>query len=221
MSGNAILIFFFVFLFCVVCFLGPHLQHMEVPRLGVELELQLLAYATATATPDPSHTFHLHHSSWQCQILYPLKETRDRTHNLMDLRFFNRWAMEGTPGIPEFRFRLPCLIPIRMFPDMRICLQNTLSLWVSKVRWCPVITLSLPPLSTQRGKRALPILVSHSGSQPVTLLENVDTFSLGASCPAQPHPSPRVLAKLLWLLLPRGFVSTTMQSHLPCFKMSG
>ena len=33
-----ILVFFFSFLF-----LGSHLQHMEVPRLGVELELQLLA----------------------------------------------------------------------------------------------------------------------------------------------------------------------------------
>ena len=39
--------FFFVFV-------GPHLRHMEVPRLGVELELQLLAYATATAMPDLS-----------------------------------------------------------------------------------------------------------------------------------------------------------------------
>ena len=27
-------------------FSGPHLWHMEVPKLGVELELQLLAYAT-------------------------------------------------------------------------------------------------------------------------------------------------------------------------------
>ena len=26
---------------------GPHLWHMEVPRLGVEWELQLLAYTTA------------------------------------------------------------------------------------------------------------------------------------------------------------------------------
>ena len=33
-----LLIFFFFF-----CFLGPHGQHMEVSRLGVELELQLLA----------------------------------------------------------------------------------------------------------------------------------------------------------------------------------
>ena len=28
-------------------FLGPHLRHMEVPRLGVESELQLLAYTKA------------------------------------------------------------------------------------------------------------------------------------------------------------------------------
>ena len=38
--------------FCLfVCFLGPHLWHMEVRRLGVESELQQLAYYTrATAT---------------------------------------------------------------------------------------------------------------------------------------------------------------------------
>ena len=28
--------------FCLFRFLGPHPQHMEVPKLGVELELQLL-----------------------------------------------------------------------------------------------------------------------------------------------------------------------------------
>ena len=31
----------------IFCFSGPHLQHMEVSRLGAELELQLLAYTTA------------------------------------------------------------------------------------------------------------------------------------------------------------------------------
>ena len=30
-----------IYLF-VFCFFGPHPQHMEVPRLGVEAELQLL-----------------------------------------------------------------------------------------------------------------------------------------------------------------------------------
>ena len=34
--------------------LWPHLWHMEVPRLGVELKLPLPAYTTGTATPDPS-----------------------------------------------------------------------------------------------------------------------------------------------------------------------
>ena len=42
---------FIVFNFTLV-FLGPHRQHMEVPRLGDESELQPLGYATATATPD-------------------------------------------------------------------------------------------------------------------------------------------------------------------------
>ena len=50
-----------------VLFLGLHLQHMEVPRLGVESELQLPA--TATATPDPSHVCTLRCSWWQHQIL--------------------------------------------------------------------------------------------------------------------------------------------------------
>ena len=44
-------------------FLGPHLQYVEVPRLGVELELQLQAYTTALATWDPSCVCDLHHSS--------------------------------------------------------------------------------------------------------------------------------------------------------------
>ena len=47
-------------LFCLYYFfflfrhMEVHLQHMEVPRLGLELELQLLAYTTTKAAPDPS-----------------------------------------------------------------------------------------------------------------------------------------------------------------------
>ena len=58
-----------------------HMWHIEVPRLWVESELQLEAYATAMQ--DPSHVCDLYHSSWQCQILNPLNEARDPTHNLM------------------------------------------------------------------------------------------------------------------------------------------
>ena len=46
-------------------FLGLHLWHKEVPRLGVELELWPLAYTTSTALQDPS---------W---VLNPLSEARD------------------------------------------------------------------------------------------------------------------------------------------------
>ena len=82
---------------CVCVCLGPHLQHMEVPRLGVESELQLLAYTTATAIPDPSGVCDLHYSSWQRRILNPLSKDRDRTCNLMvpsQIRFC--WATTGT-----------------------------------------------------------------------------------------------------------------------------
>ena len=51
-SMNTLLLFFF--------FLGMHLWHMEVPRLGVESELQLLAYrvraVSATCTTAHSNT---------------------------------------------------------------------------------------------------------------------------------------------------------------------
>ena len=52
--GVILMKFFFSFLY-------PHLQHMEVPRLGGKSELQLPAY-TATATWDPSRVCVLQHS---------------------------------------------------------------------------------------------------------------------------------------------------------------
>ena len=67
-----------------ITFLGPHLWHMEVPRLGVESELQLPAYTIVTATPDPIRVCYLDHSFWQHRILNPLSGTRDQTHILMD-----------------------------------------------------------------------------------------------------------------------------------------
>ena len=42
-----------------------------------------VACATAMATWDLSCVYYLHHSSRQHQILNPLSEGRDRTHNLM------------------------------------------------------------------------------------------------------------------------------------------
>ena len=65
-AGNA---FFFLFVF-----LGPHPQHKEFPRLGVESEPQLPAYITATATWHPSRVCNLYHSSGQRGILNPLSK---------------------------------------------------------------------------------------------------------------------------------------------------
>ena len=72
--------------FVLFCFLGLHLQHLHVPRLGVESELKLPAYTTATAPWDPGCVCSLCHSSRQCQILKPLSEARDGTHILVDTR---------------------------------------------------------------------------------------------------------------------------------------
>ena len=65
-----------VFIYYLFCFLllGLHVQHMEVPRLGVKSEQWLPAYATATATWDLNHVCDLHQSSRQHQILNPLIE---------------------------------------------------------------------------------------------------------------------------------------------------
>ena len=65
-------------------FLGLHLPHMEVPRLGIQLELQLLAYTTATAMQHLSRVCNLPHSSWQHRILNPQNEAGDRTCILVD-----------------------------------------------------------------------------------------------------------------------------------------
>ena len=77
-----------------------HQEHMEFPKLGVQLELLLTAYATATAMPDPSCVCYLPHSSWQCQILNPLSKARDQTHNLVlpsQIRYC--CASTGTPHL--------------------------------------------------------------------------------------------------------------------------
>ena len=91
----------FLFFFSSVL-LGPHLQRMEVPRLGVQSALLLPAYTTATAMQDPSRICDLHHSSWQHQILEPLSEARDRTRNLMVPSQFVSTAPRWELQVPKF-----------------------------------------------------------------------------------------------------------------------
>ena len=91
---------FIVFVKFVLLFLGPNLQHMEVPRLGVELELHLSAPAPATATQDVSCICDLPHSSklMATQILNPQSKARDWTDILMNTsQVHYLWATTGTP----------------------------------------------------------------------------------------------------------------------------
>ena len=71
--------------YIILLFLKAIPQHMEVPRLGVELELQLPACTTATATLDLSHLCNLHLGSWQCQMTYTPSEAKDQTHIPADI----------------------------------------------------------------------------------------------------------------------------------------
>ena len=82
--SNFFLSFFF---FLLSVFLGLHLQHMEVPRLGNELEAAaagLYLSSQQHQLPDLSCIFDLHHSSQQCLLFSPLSLTRDWTCVLMD-----------------------------------------------------------------------------------------------------------------------------------------
>ena len=67
-------------LWCCLCwsfFLGPHLQHKEIPRLG--------SNQSCSCWPTPQ--------SQQCQILNPLSKARDWYHNLMDTSpVHSHWA---------------------------------------------------------------------------------------------------------------------------------
>ena len=93
------------FLFVCFAFLGPHMQHIEIPRLGVESELQVLGWATAISMQDLSHICDLYHSSWQYQILNPLNKAWYQTWILMDIsQVCHPWTTIRTPKWDFFYF---------------------------------------------------------------------------------------------------------------------
>ena len=58
LTGDGWVLFYFIlfyFILFLVCFLGPHLQHTEVPGLQVESELQLPAYNTFSNSGSELH----------------------------------------------------------------------------------------------------------------------------------------------------------------------
>ena len=88
------------------CFLGPHLWHMEIPRLGVIQSYSCYGLqTTATAMLIPGRICSLHHSSWQRQILNSLSKARDRTCILMKTSWVRHCC--ATMGTLGYRFNLP------------------------------------------------------------------------------------------------------------------
>ena len=81
------------FCFCFFAFLGPHLQHVEVPRLGVEIR------ATTTATQDPSHVCNLHPST-ATPGPQPTERGQGSNPHLMDTSWIRfRYTTTGIPTL--------------------------------------------------------------------------------------------------------------------------
>ena len=107
---------FFLFILFIFFILGPHLQHMKVPRLGVESGMLLLAYATATATPDHSHSLQQH------QTLYLPSKARVELTSLQRLcQVLNSLSHSGN-------CRRIIFIVIRFFPS---CSLNMLRYYLA------------------------------------------------------------------------------------------
>ena len=94
-------LFFYLFLFIYLVFLGPHPWHMDVPRLGADSP----AYITATAMPEQSWICDLHHHSW---ILNPVSEARHRTCLLIDTSQI--CLHHTTMGTPLMAFKYTLLL---------------------------------------------------------------------------------------------------------------
>ena len=71
-------------LFVCFVFVGPHLRHMEFPRLGGQTGATAASLCHNHSNAGSEPHLHLHHSSGQCRIFNPLNKARDRTCILMD-----------------------------------------------------------------------------------------------------------------------------------------
>ena len=127
--------------FCCCCcfvFLGPYLQHMEVPWLGGPVRALAAglhhSHSSARsklcllATPD--------HSSWQCRICNPPSEARDWTHFLIDTSWICYfWATMETPLCSlkiKFTYVFVC---IRRYVYMCVCVSIKVKASPWKMLW--------------------------------------------------------------------------------------
>ena len=110
--------YFYLFIYLFV-FLGPHLQHMDVPRLVLNHS------CSCWPRPQPQ----------QWQILNPLSKARDQTHFFMVTSQVSYcWAMMGTP-VSEFYLRL-----LQWLSRLRIWQLSLL--WLRLWLWCGIWSLA-------------------------------------------------------------------------------
>ena len=82
-----------------IYFLGLHLWHMEVPRLGVQLELQLPANVTAiTKIQAMSATYTTAHSNTRA-LTHWARPGMEPTSSWILVGFITPWATKGMPRI--------------------------------------------------------------------------------------------------------------------------
>ena len=170
----------FMDLFIYFVFLGLHLWQIEVPREGVESELQLPAYVTATASWDPSHACDLHHGSWQCRILNPLRKARDQTCILMNTnQACFCWATTGIPDISSLKSVTPHFLSLKSSLDNFSFQNSFFKLWLKNKTRLPGSHLHFLLLQSDE--------IPHSkagGSQGTGILRKRETsFTLLEFCP--------------------------------------
>ena len=139
---------FLILFFSFCLFLGLHLWHMGVLRLGVESDLQLLAYITATATWDPSSNCNLHHSSRQRWIPDPLSKARDWTRILMDTSQMRCTTM-GTPNTLLLWFLCQAMVPVpTQLLNQKLHMTYVSSLALTHIIFYQKLLVQLPKYQT-------------------------------------------------------------------------
>ena len=107
--------------------LSPHLQPMEVPRLGVELEQELSVYTTATALKHWSYVCDLHHGNAGSLTHWGSPGIKPPSSWIL-VRFITSWA---TMGICIYFWIISVFVSfICIYPEVELLNHTVFLLWV-------------------------------------------------------------------------------------------
>ena len=134
-------IYYFFFVFCL--FRATPVANGGSQTRGL-IRAVTASLHQAVAMPDPSPTCDLHHSPQQCQILNPLSESRDLTHNLMvPSQICFCCTMTGTP---------------QYFKWEKKDIKSQISLWVVRIYMIVLNHFHHTPLCFSNAQKNLLIL---------------------------------------------------------------